>query len=139
MIHVFYEDQSPLGEQCENVVYKTSQVPVSEGFTCGELSLIFCSDDFLLEINKTHLDHDYYTDILTFSYNEKKTINGDLFISLDRVRENAESNKVEFLNELSRVVIHGILHLCGYNDKTPEETSLMREKESYYLKTLCFT
>ena len=139
MIHVFYEECSPLSKQDESFVQKTTQVVENEGFRCGELSVVFCSDEYLLEMNKTHLNHDYYTDILTFSYNEKNVISGDLFISVDRVQDNAETNKVEFLNELSRVVIHGVLHLCGYNDKTPKEISLIREKEAYYLKTLCFT
>jgi rRNA maturation RNase YbeY len=139
MIHVFYEDCSLSGKQHEDVVYKMGQVVEGEGFKEGDLSVVFCSDRYLLEINKTHLDHDYYTDILTFSYNEDNLINGDLFISVDRLKENAEANNVEFLNELSRVVIHGVLHLCGYNDKTPEEITLMREKESDYLKRICFT
>ena len=139
MIHVFYEDCSLSGKQHEDVVSKMSQVVESEGFKEGNLSVVFCSDTYLLEINKAHLDHDYYTDILTFSYNENNLINGDLFISVDRLKENAEVNNVEFLNELSRVVIHGVLHLCGYNDKTPEEITLMREKESDYLKRICFT
>jgi len=139
MIHVFYEDCSLSGKQHEDVVSKMSQVVENEGFKEGNLSVVFCSDTYLLEINKAHLDHDYYTDILTFSYNENNLINGDLFISVDRLKENAEVNNVEFLNELSRVVIHGVLHLCGYNDKTPEEITLMREKESDYLKRICFT
>jgi rRNA maturation RNase YbeY len=139
MIHVFYEDCSLSGKQHEDVVSKMSQVIENEGFKEGDLSVVFCSDTYLLEINKAHLDHDYYTDILTFSYNENNLINGDLFISVDRLKENAEVNNVEFLNELSRVVIHGVLHLCGYNDKTPEEITLMREKESDYLKRICFT
>ena len=139
MIHVFYEDCSLSGKQHEDVVFKMSQVVENEGFKEGNLSVVFCSDTYLLEINKAHLDHDYYTDLLTFSYNENNLINGDLFISVDRLKENAEVNNVEFLNELSRVVIHGVLHLCGYNDKTPEEITLMREKESDYLKRICFT
>lgn len=139
MIHVFYEDCSLSGKQHEGVVSKMGQVIENEGFKEGDLSVVFCSDTYLLEINKTHLDHDYYTDILTFSYNENNLINGDLFISVDRLKENAEVNNVEFLNELSRVVIHGVLHLCGYNDKTPEEITLMREKESEHLKRICFT
>jgi rRNA maturation RNase YbeY len=139
MIHVFYEDCSLSGQQHEDVVSKMCQVIENEGFKEGSLSVVFCSDTYLLEINKTHLDHDYYTDILTFSYNENNLINGDLFISVDRLKENAEANNVAFLNELSRVVIHGVLHLCGYNDNTPEEITLMREKESDYLKRFCFT
>jgi len=139
MIHVFYEDCSLSGQQHEEVVSKMGQVVENEGFKSGDMSVVFCSDEYLLEINKAHLNHDYYTDILTFSYSESDLISGDLFISVDRLIENAETNNVEFLNELARVVIHGVLHLCGYNDKTPEEITLIREKESYYLKRICFT
>ncbi len=100
----------------------------------GDLTLIFCSDEYLLEINNKHLNHDYYTDIITFDYSQKKNISGDLFISIDRVKENAKEFSVPFLNELSRVVVHGVLHLCGYNDKTEEEKKQMRKLENKYLK-----
>ena len=82
-------------------------------YKTGEISIIFCSDDYLLDINKKYLNHDYFTDIITFNYNEKNTIIGDLFISVDRVKENAKELKVDFNNELFRVIIHGVLHLCG--------------------------
>ncbi len=107
-----------------------------QGFNLSEISIIFCSDDYLLEINKTHLNHNYYTDIITFNYNEDRQIEGDLFISIDRVKENALENGVEFMNELQRVMIHGVLHLCGQNDKTEEEQAEMTRKENLMLDEL---
>lgn len=99
----------------------------------GDLSLIFCSDDYLLEINRTHLNHDYYTDIITFDYSDGGVVSGDLFISVDRVKENAASFSVSFLDELHRVCVHGLLHLCGYGDKSPEDEIRMRSKEDEML------
>jgi rRNA maturation RNase YbeY len=92
------------------------------------------TDEYLLEINKTHLDHDYYTDIITFDYTESNFISGDLFISYDRVLDNSKEFNVSSYNELCRVVFHGVLHLCGYMDKSPEDEKLMRAKESFYLE-----
>ena len=92
------------------------------------LNIIWCSDEYLLKINQDHLKHDYYTDIITFHYQEE-VIDGELYISIDRVKENAEKLKITFEQELKRVVIHGVLHLCGYGDKSEEEIKLMREKE----------
>ena len=103
----------------------------------GEISIIFCSDDYLLDINKKYLNHDYFTDIITFNYNENNTIIGDLFISVDRVKENAKELKVDFNNELFRVIIHGILHLCGYNDKTQDQLKEIRTKEDEFLDLIC--
>ena len=102
-------------------------------YKTGEISIIFCSDDYLLDINKKYLNHDYFTDIITFNYNENNTIIGDLFISIDRVKENAKELKVDFNNELYRVIIHGVLHLCGYNDKTQDQQKEIRTKEDEYL------
>lgn len=109
------------------------QVANEEGFKVDSISVIFCSDDELLEMNKQYLQHDYFTDIITFDYSEEEYISGDLFISIDRIIDNAEQLKVEYLNELKRVCVHGVLHLCGYKDKSPSDESLMREKEEYYL------
>lgn len=92
------------------------------------LNIIWCTDEYLLGINKEHLDHDYYTDIITFHYDDD-VIDGELYISIDRVKENAEVLEIPFKNELLRVVIHGVLHLCGYGDKTEEEINVMRSKE----------
>lgn len=99
----------------------------------GEINIIFCSDEYLLQVNKQYLDHDYYTDIITFNYNTDK-VNGDLFISIDRVFENAEKQNVPRGTEMQRVIIHGILHLLGYNDKSPEEEKLIRQKEDKAIK-----
>ena len=100
----------------------------------GELSLLFCTDEHMLKMNKEHLKHDYYTDILTFDYCMENRVSGDLLISWDTVQSNALKYKVDKQTELKRVVFHGILHLCGYNDKTKEETKLMRLKENECLE-----
>ena len=101
-----------------------------------ELSIIFCNDEYILETNRKYLNHDYYTDIITFDYSEKNYISGDLLISLETVKHNADNYSVTFINELQRVIIHGILHLLGYNDKTEEQKALMTQKEDYYLNYL---
>jgi len=105
----------------------------SEGRKTGDISVVFCSDEALLAINRQYLQHDYLTDIITFDYSEDETISGDLMISIDTVRSNAELYGVSFRDELMRVIIHGILHLCGYGDKTPEEEKQMRALENKYL------
>lgn len=105
----------------------------NEDKVAGEISYIFCSDEYLHKINLEHLQHDTLTDIITFNYCEDDLINSDIFISLDRVKENAGLFKTSFENELSRVMIHGILHLVGYDDKTDEDKVLMRSKEDFYL------
>ena len=99
-----------------------------------EVAVIFCSDEYLLEINRAHLDHDYYTDIITFDYAENDSLHADLFLSVDRIKENAKLHKQLFFNELLRVIIHGHLHLVGYKDKTENEASIMREREDYWVQ-----
>ncbi|MBQ4420106.1 MAG: rRNA maturation RNase YbeY [Bacteroidales bacterium] len=106
------------------------QVVENAGFRLGSVSYIFCSDEKILEVNKQYLNHDFYTDIITFDYVEKDTINGDIFISTDRVKENASQFNVPFEEELHRVIIHGILHLLGHQDHTPKEEKQMRKKEN---------
>ena len=106
---------------------------VSEKKIEGDIVLIFCSDDYLLEINKKHLNHDYYTDIITFDYCVENIVSGDLYISVDRIKENAKTFDDTFINELTRVVIHGVLHLCGHNDKTEADQKNMRNLENKYL------
>ncbi len=101
-----------------------------EKHTLGTINYMFCNDDELLEINIKHLNHNTLTDIITFDYTEAKKINSDIFISIDRVTENAKKFKVDFDTELHRVMIHGILHLCGYKDKTSADAELMRKKEN---------
>lgn len=109
-------------------------VTEKEKHRLGDINYIFCSDDELLEINIQHLNHNTYTDIITFDYTEGDRISSDIFISIDRVEENAKKFKVSFEEELHRVMIHGILHLCGYKDKTKADAELMRKKENASLK-----
>lgn len=106
------------------------QVVENAGFRLGSVSYIFCSDEKILEVNKQYLNHDFYTDIITFDYVEKDIINGDIFISTDRVRENAQEFNVAFEEELHRVIIHGILHLLGQQDHSTKEEKQMRKKEN---------
>ena len=99
----------------------------------GQVNIIFCSDNYILDINQKYLQHDYFTDIITFDYCEGKTLSGDLFISVDTVRENAIFYGTEFDDELNRVIVHGLLHLVGYDDHSEEDQKTMRSKEDYYL------
>jgi len=110
------------------------KIITSESFLTGDINYIFCDDAYLLEINQKYLNHDTYTDIITFDYSDGKTLNSDIYISIERVKENANSFKVEFSNELLRVMSHGVLHLCGFKDKSEEEASLMRSKEEEKIK-----
>lgn len=100
-----------------------------------ELSIVFCSDEYLLDINREHLAHDYYTDIITFDLSASKEagISGELYISIDRVKDNATQFGFSFTQELHRVIFHGLLHLCGYKDKKQADIAMMRKKEAYYL------
>lgn len=105
----------------------------SEACRLGDISIIFCSDQYILDVNRKYLNHDYYTDIITFDYCEGDLLSGDLFISIDSVRENAAFYGTAFENELNRVIVHGVLHLIGYDDHTEEEIAQMRSKEDFYL------
>ena len=105
-------------------------VAADYGFTVGNINYIFCSDERELAVNREFLGHDYYTDIITFDYSTPSTLNGDIFISLDTVRSNAEMVGVPFEQELLRILIHGVLHLTGQGDKTPETKKVMTEKEN---------
>lgn len=106
-----------------------SSVIVSENKKEGDINYIFCDDEYILEINKQYLNHDYYTDIISFDYSVGNELHGDVFVSIDRIRENAVDFKVPFEDELKRVIIHGVLHYCGYKDKSEDEAVLMRQKE----------
>ena len=106
-----------------------SKVINSENKDEGEINYIFCDDEYLVEINQQYLDHDTLTDIISFDYSEGNLLHGDIFISVERVRENAVDFNVSFEEELKRVLIHGVLHYCGYKDKTEEDVKLMRQKE----------
>jgi len=110
-------------------------VATAEGQSIGEINYIFCSDEYILSINEEYLNHDYYTDIITFDNrdNTQDDIEADIFVSVDRVQENAQMIQVPFDTELRRVMVHGLLHLLGYHDKSEEEISQMREKEEAYL------
>lgn len=106
------------------------QVVENYGYKLGEISYVFCSDERILEVNKQYLSHDFYTDIITFDYVEKERVSGDIFISIDRVEENAKDFNVTFQQELLRVIIHGVLHLLGFEDHSQEEQQIMRQKEN---------
>ncbi|MGM9736913.1 MAG: rRNA maturation RNase YbeY [Candidatus Cryptobacteroides sp.] len=108
-------------------------VAESEIRRIGDVNIIFCSDNYILDVNLKYLQHDYFTDIITFDYSEKNILSGDLFISIDSVRENSVLYNSDFDEELHRVIVHGILHLIGYDDHTDEEQKVMRQKENYYL------
>jgi probable rRNA maturation factor len=108
----------------------------TEKKTPGTLNFIFCSDKYLLDINIQYLQHDYFTDVITFDYTEGKIISGDIFISIDRVKDNAQTEKQTFDIELSRVLVHGVLHLLGYSDKAVSAKALMRKKEDKYLSLI---
>jgi len=109
-----------------------------ENYKEGDLNYIFCTDHYLLNMNNKYLKHNTLTDIISFDYTMGKTISGDIFISIDRVTENALKYKVRINDELHRVMIHGVLHFCGFKDKTTSEKELMRKKEDYYLSLRTF-
>ena len=105
----------------------------TEGKSAGDVTYVFCTDEYLLGMNEKYLKHDTLTDIITFDYSEKGKLSGDIFISIDRVKENAGSFNTTFNQELGRVMAHGVLHLSGYKDKNPEDKRMMRSKEDFYL------
>lgn len=111
-------------------------VAAAHGRRVGEVAYVFCNDEKILEVNRQYLQHDYYTDIITFDYSVGEVISGDLFISLDTVRSNAAGLGADYTDELHRVVIHGILHLCGINDKGPGEREIMEAEEDRALALL---
>ena len=113
-----------------------SSVISFEEFNQGEINYIFCDDDYLHKLNVDFLGHDSLTDIISFDYTVGKELHGDIFISVDRVKENANKFNVSFEEELNRVIVHGILHFCGFKDKSDDEKELMREKENEYLSEL---
>ncbi|MBO4434946.1 MAG: rRNA maturation RNase YbeY [Bacteroidales bacterium] len=112
------------------------EVALREGCRIGDISVIFCSDPVILDVNRKYLGHDYYTDIITFDYCEEEVLNGDLFISVDTVRANAAEYGTMFHEELHRVIVHGVLHLIGYDDHTDADIAEMRMKENEYLELL---
>jgi rRNA maturation RNase YbeY len=134
MIHYFSKNNFILKNKLKRKKWLKNTVE-NEKTQLGEINYIFCSDEQLLEINREYLQHDFYTDIITFDYRENNIISGDIFISTDRIKENAEINQENFEDELNRVMVHGILHIIGYKDKTESDSMLMRKKEDQYINT----
>tara|TARA_B100001059_G_C17738931_1_gene530492 strand:+ start:237 stop:647 length:411 start_codon:yes stop_codon:yes gene_type:complete len=135
MISFNYETEFSL-ENEQQISNWISSVISEEEFREGEINYIFCDDDYLLKLNLEFLNHDTLTDIISFDYTVGKEINGDVYISIERVRDNANDFNVEFIDELNRVMVHGALHYCGYKDKSEEEEKTMRLKENYYISKI---
>lgn len=135
---VYYHNENINFNKKNRLKFRTilKNLMIDENLILGNISYIFCSDTYILELNKSSLNHDYYTDIITFDFRDGKIICGDLFISIDRIRDNANKMKTSFSDELHRVMLHGVLHICGYGDKTEKEIIKMRSKEDYYLQEL---
>lgn len=131
MIHFFYENTEEKIQ--ENLKIWIEKIIISEEKKLGEINYIFCDDEYLLKINQDFLDHDYYTDIITFDQVRGKTISGEIFVSLQRIKDNASLISKNYEEEKKRVIAHGVLHLCGYKDKTEEQQKIMRAKEDFYL------
>lgn len=123
----------------ENAIRDWVQFVLDQEFKeLGEINYVFCDDDYLLEMNIKELNHNTLTDIISMDYTVGNLVSGDIFISIDRVRENAKELAIPFMEELCRVMVHGVLHYCGYKDKRSEDKLLMREKEDYYLSLRTF-
>lgn len=132
MINYFFENINPKNID-SNISTWLEDLILSENKKLGDINYILCDDEYLLKVNQDYLDHDYYTDIITFDYVKGKTISGDIFVSLPRILDNASTLSQDFESEFRRVLAHGLLHLCGYKDKTEEEESTMRQKEDFYI------
>lgn len=130
MINFFFEEVSKPKLPYKNIKVWIKQILANSNLKVGEISIIFCDDNYLLNINKKYLNHNYFTDIITFNYNSENILSGDIFISSDTVLSNANFYSVSEQSEFLRVIIHGILHLIGFNDHTVEEKELMVEKEN---------
>jgi len=133
MVEFNYQTDFDLGEEQRYAVWLDS-IASSEFRTLGDLSYVFCSDEFLLDLNLKYLNHDTLTDIITFDYCDEDLIHGEIYISIDRVKDNAVDYGVDMLTELHRVMSHGLLHLCGYGDKSTEQKAAMRLKEEEKMK-----
>ncbi|MDR2123070.1 MAG: rRNA maturation RNase YbeY [Flavobacteriaceae bacterium] len=134
MIHYFSKNNFILKNKLKRKKWLKDAIE-NEKTKVGDINYIFCSDEQLLEINIEYLDHDFYTDIITFDYRKDDFISGDIFISTDRVKENAKLNNEDFEEELNRVLVHGVLHIIGYKDKNQTDSIRMREKENQYINT----
>jgi probable rRNA maturation factor len=133
-IQFFYEDTDFTLSDHERISEWIAHTISQEGYKLSSVNYIFCSDEYLHQVNVDYLNHDYYTDIITFDNSEEEgVVESDIFISIDRVEDNAAQQGIAFREELRRVIIHGILHLVGYNDKGEDEKKLMRQKENAYL------
>ncbi len=132
MIAIFYETDFLIPNEELWKEWISSAVR-KENFETDEINYIFCDDEYLLQINIEYLQHDYYTDVIGFQYSEGKSLSGDIYISIDRIRENAIENQVSFEKEMARVMIHGILHFMNYKDQSDEEAKEMRNAEDKYL------
>jgi len=135
MISFNYENDFSLPNE-KKISDWISNVILSEKHSLEEINYVFCDDDYLHKLNVEFLNHDTLTDIISFDYSVGKRVQGDIFISTERIADNANDFNVDFINELHRVVVHGVLHYCGYKDKTEEDALLMRTKENYYLKQI---
>lgn len=135
MINFNYETKFKLDNE-QSILRWVSSVITSEGFKEDEINYIFCDDNYLHKLNVEFLSHDTLTDIISFDYSIGKNLQGDIFISIERVRDNAQDFEVSFESEINRVIVHGILHYCGYKDKSEEDANIMRGKENFYLEQL---
>jgi rRNA maturation RNase YbeY len=133
MVRFYYQDTDFVFKPKLRTKQWLNAVALNETRSLGAVSIIFCSDNYVLDTNVRYLHHDYFTDIITFDYCEGKILSGDLFISVDSVRENSIHFNTKFDDELDRVIVHGLLHLIGYDDHTPEDQKMMRSKEDHYL------
>ena len=133
MIEITLKNVEVPGLDPEFFVLWLQDVVATENLELGDVCIVFCSDDELLEMNVNFLQHDFFTDILTFDYCIDNVVSGDLFISIDRIVDNAAKLKEDYVTELKRVCVHGVLHLCGYGDKTEKQTLVMRQKEDFYI------
>lgn len=136
MVSYFTQDTAFMYKDRRLTTRWLKEVALREGCKIGAVSVIFCSDPVILDVNRKYLGHDYYTDIITFDYCEEEVLNGDLFISVDTVRANAAEYGTLFHEELSRVIVHGVLHLIGYDDHSEADIAEMRMKENEYLELL---
>ncbi|MFZ9847490.1 MAG: rRNA maturation RNase YbeY [Flavobacteriales bacterium] len=133
-----FEDLSPFLKNRGNLCLWLNATAKNEKQKIGAVNYIFCSDKHLLSINKQYLNHNYFTDVITFQYDDNEGVSGDIFISYDRIKENAKEFNQSTNNELHRVMVHGLLHLLGYKDKNTEQQKVMKSKEDFYLSLRAF-
>lgn len=133
-IRIYYDNTGFRYKGWKNLEKILNKVIAKEGKISGDLNVIITNDENLKKINVQFLEHDYYTDVITFNYNSGNVVNGEIYVSLDTIKVNAKNYDVTLMNELTRVIIHGVLHLVGYNDKTAKEKEVMRSMEDYWLE-----